>query len=251
MIKNKTTYLKILSVVIAIVIWQIAAMTVGNDMLFASPIKVLVRLASVWREKDFIPTVLFSFLRITSGYLCALVLGIILGTAAGKVRLIEILFKPYIAAAKAVPVASFIILFLIWLNYNALTVLISFLIAFPVIYTNVLQGIRSVDPKMKELVSLYGIPWKKQIVYIYIPSVKPYLLSAASVSVGMAWKAGVAAEVIGMIDGSIGDMLYQAKIYLQNADLLCWTLIIIILSIASEKLLSLLLKAFFKGVERL
>ena len=244
-------YLKILSVAAALVLWQIVAARVGMDMLLASPVQVLARLATIWREPGFVRTVLFSFFRISAGFLAAFLAGIVLGIAAGRFSILELLLWPYVVAVKTVPIASFIILCLIWMDYHQLTVLIAFLIVFPVIYSNVLQGIKSTDVKMKELATLYRIPWVRQLVYIYFPSIKPYLISASAVSVGMAWKAGVAAEVIGIVDGSIGEMLYQAKIYFQNADLLCWTIVIILLSVVTEKLFVLLLKAFFRGVERL
>lgn len=248
---NKSAKWKLLSVLLALVLWQLTAMYVGTDLLLASPIQVIARLGTVWKEPGFFSTVLFSMLRISAGFLLALAAGILLGIAAGRFRILEWLLWPYVLTVKTVPVASFIILSLLWLDYRQLTVLISFLIAFPVIYSNALQGIRSTDGKMKELASLYRIPWTRQLLYLYLPSVKPYLLSAVSVSVGMAWKAGVAAEVIGLIDGSIGEMLYQAKVYFQNADLLCWTLLIILFSLLSEKLFVFLLKLSFRGVERL
>lgn len=248
--KHKTL-LRILSVFFALALWQIIAMRVGMDMLLASPVKVLTRLAGIWREGAFWQTVLFSFLRVSEGFLLAFAAGLLLGTAAGYVRLIELFLWPYVITIKTVPVASFIILCLMWMDFNQLTVLITFLIAFPVIYFNVMQGIKSTDGKMKELAALYRVPWTRQLLYIYLPAIKPYLLSACGVAVGMAWKAGIAAEVIGMVDGSIGEMLYQAKVYFQNADLLCWTIIIILLSVISEKLFLYLLKTAFMGVEKL
>ena len=248
---DKAKLLKAASVVLALVLWQIAADAVGSEMLLASPVRVIVRLATVWKEPGFFSTVLFSLFRISAGFLLAFAAGTLAGIAAGRFRVIEYLLWPYVITVKTVPIASFIILCLIWLNYNELTVLIAFLIAFPAIYSNVLQGIRSTDEKKKELASLYRIPWTRQLFYIYLPAVKPYLISASAVAVGMAWKAGVAAEVIGIIDGSIGEMLYQAKVYFQNADLLCWTVVIILASVLTEKLFVLLLKAAFKGVERL
>ena len=220
-------------------------------MLLASPVDVLKRMSSIWKEPDFLSTILFSFVRISSGFLIAFAAGILLGILAGRLKFIEYLLFPYITAIKTVPIASFIVLCLLWLDFDQLTVLIAFLIAFPVIYTNVLHGIKCTDVKMRELARLYRIPWQRQLVYIYLPSVKPYLLSACSISVGMAWKAGIAAEVIGLVDGSVGEMLYQAKVYFQNADLLCWTIIIIFLSVVSEKIFVFLLKSFFKGVEKL
>lgn len=248
---NNTKVRKTLSVLLALAVWQIAAAAVGSDMLLASPVRVLARLAALLWEPGFFSSVLFSFLRITAGFLLAFFMGIVFGFAAGKSGAIETVLWPWVVTGKTVPIASFIILCLIWMDHSGLTVLISFLIAFPVIYTNVLQGLKNTDEKKKELAALYRVPWTRRLLYIDLPAIKPYLLSASSVAVGMAWKAGVAAEVIGMVDGSIGDMLYQAKVYFQNADLLAWTVVIILISVLSEKLFALLLKLFFRGVERL
>jgi len=123
------------------------------------------------------------------------------------------------------------------------------LIAFPVIYSNVLQGIKSTDKGLIELSDLYNVPFNRRLLYIYIPTIKPFLLSSCNVAIGMAWKAGVAAEVIGVIKGSIGGKLYDAKIYFQNADLLAWTVVIILISVLSEKIFLKILKFFFTRLE--
>ena len=191
-------------------------MIVGMDMLLASPIKVLARLGTIWQEKDFLSTVLFSVGRIIGGFLLAFLIGTGMALLAGRFRIVEVMLWPYVVTIKSVPIASFIILCLIWFSYTQMTVFIAFLIAFP-----------------------------------ELPGIMPFLTSACGVAIGMSWKAGVAAEVIGVINGSIGQKLYDAKIYFQNADLLCWTVIIILLSVAGEKLFVLLLRhVYAKAVRR-
>ena len=239
------------AVLLALCIWQAAAMAVGLDMLLASPLQVIERLFSVWKEKDFAATVLFSALRIGLGFLLAFVLGTLLGILAGRFRIVEILLWPYVVTFRSVPVASFIILALIWLSSRQLTVFIAFLIAFPILYSNVLQGIRSADPQLLEMTDLFRVPWRRRFLYVLLPSIRPYLLSASGVAVGMCWKAGVAAEIIGVVKGSVGEKLYEAKIYLQSADLFAWTLLIILLSVLMEKAFLFLLKRAFAGVEKL
>ena len=239
------------AVLLALALWQGISMLINMDILLASPLKVIKRLATIWTEKGFVSTVLFSLMRITCGFLIALALGIILAVLAGRFSIVETLLWPYVVTIKSVPVASFIILCLIWFSFNQLTVFIAFLIAFPVIYSNVLQGIKSADPNMLEMARLYDVSWGRRLLYIYVPNIKPYLISACSVAVGMAWKAGVAAEVIGVVNGSIGEKLYNAKIYFQNADLLAWTVIIILLSVVIEKLFVFILKKIYEGVEKL
>jgi len=248
---NKQLFWKAGAILLALAVWQGISMLVNMEMLLAPPWKVLVRLSTIWKEGDFLSTVLFSMFRIMGGFAIAFFVGIALALLAGRFRLVETLFWPYVAAIKTVPIASFIILCLIWFSFNQLTVFISFLIAFPVIYTNVLQGIRHTDPLLLEMADLYHVRGARKLFYIQLPGVMPYLTSAAGVAVGMAWKAGVAAEVIGVIKGSIGEKLYEAKIYFQNADLLCWTLVIILLSVVWEKgVVRLLHFAFKKAVNR-
>ena len=239
------------AIILAVIIWQIASMLVGMEMLLASPFTVLKRLCTLIFEKEFIHTVFFSMLRITGGFLLAFVLGCVLALLAGRFRIVEILLWPYIMAMKAVPVASFIILCLIWFSYTQLTVFIAFLIAFPVIYSNFLQGMKSTDKNLLEMAELYRVSWGRRFLYIYLPGVKPYIISACSIAVGMAWKAGVAAEVIGVVGDSIGEKLYEAKVYFQNAELLSWTIVIILLSVIGEKLFQLLIRAVFAGIEKL
>ena len=131
------------AVLLALALWQIAAMTVGMDILLVSPLKVIARLFTIWKEKGFFTTILYSFLRIMSGFLIAVVLGIILAVPAGRFKPVEYLLWPYVVTVKAVPVASFIIIALVWLSSAQLSAFISFLMVLPVIYTGCLSGIRN------------------------------------------------------------------------------------------------------------
>ncbi len=245
----KRTYIyRILAVVFALLCWEAASLIVANKMLLSSPFDVFLRFFTLIPEKEFRLTLLFSFLRISVGFLSAFVLGTVFAFLAGEVRAAEYLLRPFVTATTAVPVASFIILFLTWVSFNTLTVFITFLITFPIVYTNVLKGRKEAPKELLEVADIYKVPYLRRLVYVYLPSERPYILSAASLSVGMAWKAGVAAEVIGIVTGSIGEKLYNAKVGFENANLLCWTLIIIFISFVSEKIFSFLLKLIFKGV---
>ena len=153
----------------------------------------------------------------------------------------EVLLRPLMLTIKSIPVASFIILALMWLrSAGNLAVFISFLMVLPVVYTNTLAGIRETDARLLEMAAVFRVPPAKRVRYLYVPAALPYFRSACTVGLGLCWKSGVAAEVIGMPSGSIGEKLYQAKVYLETPDLFCWTLTIVLLSVGCEKLLSLL-----------
>ena len=176
-----------------ITIWQFASMYLGQEILLASPVSVVRKLFELSFTGNFWQSVGFSFVHIVTGFLLAMFLGIFLAVLAYWSKTVEILIAPVIAVVKSTPVASFIILCLIWIPSRNLSVFISFLM------------------------------------------VLPYFLSACRLSLGMCWKAGVAAEVIGVPSGSIGEKLYNAKIYLNTPDLFAWTVVIIVISFVFEK----------------
>jgi NitT/TauT family transport system permease protein len=148
---------------------------------------------------------------------------------------------------KSVPVASFVVIALVLINKIWLSALISFLIVLPIVYTNLLEGIKSVDNKMLEMATVFKMPFAKRLRFIWLPSVKSHFLASVKVSLGLAWKSGVAAELIGTPDGSVGDWLYYSKLYLLTTDLFAWTLAVVLLAMAFEKLFVFLLK---KSLER-
>ena len=140
------------------------------------------------------------------------------------------------AAVKAVPVASFIILALVWLDSRSLSFFIAFLMVFPPVYLNVLEGICQTDRKMIEMAKVFRVPLWRQIRGLYLPQVLPYFRTAVSLALGLCWKAGIAAEVIGLPGGSLGEHLYNAKVYFMTPDLFAWTAVIVTVSVVFEKL---------------
>ncbi len=222
-------------------VWHIASVRIGRDILLVSPIEVVKTLFTFIREASFWHTVWFSFARIAGGFFSALAAGVLLAAVSAALPFVRTLLSPLTAAVKATPVASFIILALLWIPSRNLALFISMLMVFPVIYTNTLTGILSVDKKLLEMARVFRVPFGKRLLFIYLPDVMHFFVSACRVSLGLCWKSGVAAEVIGQPDGSVGDKLYRAKIYLETADLLAWTVVIIAVSAAFEKIFLVLL----------
>ena len=236
---------------LALLVWQLAAASLASSLLLVSPLRVLGRLCGLVREPQFYAAVGFSFVRIVAGFLLGLGCGTLLAVAASRWHLAEVLLWPYVTVIKTTPVASFIILCLIWLDSSSLPVFISFLMVLPIVYANMLEGIRQTDQKLLEMAKLFRVGAGRRLLYIYLPQLRPYLITACSVALGLSWKAGIAAEVIGIPDGSIGERLYEAKVYLSSADLFAWTVVIIAVSIAFEKLFLWLLRAGYRRLEQM
>lgn len=227
-----------LSGVFWILVWWGVALYVNQELLVASPKQVALRLLELMGEGSFWMSVLYSLLRVSLGYILAVVVAVILSTVTHVSRLVYHLSSPLMSIVKAVPVASFIILALIWLNKDIIPVFITFLIVLPIVWGNLHRGLKETDPKLLEMCSVYNVPVSRQIGGIYIPSVKPYFTSACKTAVGLAWKSGVAAEVLCKPDFSIGGHMYDAKIYLETTDVFAWTAVTVVLSVIIEALIT-------------
>lgn len=234
--------LRLWAVLFWLALWQLGSLALNQKILLVSPLQVLNRLAQLIPTVAFWETVRFSFLRIAAGFFLAGFSGVFLAALSARFQRIRELLAPLMLTIKSVPVASFIILALLWCSSRNLSVLISFLIVLPVIYHNVLEGISACDPQPLEMARVFALSPARTVRYIYLPQVLPYFQAACGASLGLCWKSGVAAEVIGIPDGSIGERLQQAKIYLDTPDLFAWTLVVVLLSLGFEKLFLFLLE---------
>lgn len=225
-------------------IWYLAALKVDRALLLPTPAAVLGKLLELAATADFWRSVVFSILRVTVGILIAVIFGIVLALLTARWPLMYRLFSPLITVIKATPVASFIILVLLWLGSSVLPVFIAALIVLPLVWSAVSDGIASLDKSLAEVCRIYRFGFGKRMKLFYLPSILPYFLSACKSSIGMAWKAGVAAEILAVSPISIGKELSDAKIYLETEELFAWTLVVILLSLAVEIIVTKLLSRF-------
>lgn len=237
--KPEKKYIKVLSygisIAIWIVIWHFAALYIGKEIFLPTPGRVFsVFLKDLLPSYQFRLSVITSLLHIGAGFLIGAITGIILAVLSSFSHIIKTFLWFPIKVLKSVPVASFVILALLWIDSENLSILIPSIIVLPTLYINTLTGITETDHKILEMADVFHISSIKRFLYIYIPNMLPYILSASSLAIGMAWKSGVAAEIIGLAKNSIGNELYKAKIYLMTPELFAWTTVIILLSMFCE-----------------
>ena len=233
--QTKKRRLWLAAVVFWLAVWQGAAMAIGQEVFLVSPLQAFGTLVQLLPQAEFWQRVAFSAGHILLGFVLGGVCSVLLAVAAERWLWVEALLAP---------VASFIILALVWVSGKSLSILISFLMVLPVLYGAVRTGLESADPQLLEMARVFRLPLGRRVKAIWLPAVLPAFRQGCSVALGICWKSGVAAEVIGLPDGSIGDALYRAKITLSTGELFAWTFVIIVLSAAFEKLfLALLDKA--------
>ncbi len=225
-----------------ILLWQLAALLIHNPIYFASPSETVSELVSQAGGALFWRSVGGSLFRIFGGFAAAAFTAFVLAFAACGRSFIEDMIKPVVAFLKSVPVAAVVVILLIWWGTKLLVLCIAFMVVFPGIYENVLTGLKKTDRSLLEMAKVYRMGWREKFLWIRRFSYRPYLISATEVSLGMAFKSGVAAEIIGLPKNSIGEQLYRDKIYLNTAGVFAWIIVILLLSYLSERFILYIIK---------
>ncbi|SCW43223.1 NitT/TauT family transport system permease protein [Ruminococcaceae bacterium YRB3002] len=233
-------------ILIWLALWQAMSLLIHNAILFAGPYETGKALFTLASTGAFWLSLGNTALRIISGFVIGAVLGMVMAYIAYKHRLFGDFIAPFISVIKSIPVASFVILLLIWFGAPCLSLIISALVVFPMIYLNTYEGLVSTDIKLLEMARIFRMSNSSIIKNIYLPHLKPFLAGAFKLASGMSWKSGIAAEVIARPVHSMGDSIYQSKIYIDTAELFAWTLMAILLAFLFEKAITLAVRRIFR-----
>ncbi len=234
----------VIPIAVWIVIWQLVAVLVHNRIILAGPLDTLGALAGLVQTGSFWSSVWQTCGRILLGFVMGSVLGIALAYLAYRKSFVGDFLKPFVSVLKSVPVVSFVILLLIWFGSRNISVIICAMVVFPILYLATLEGLAATDDKILEMAHVFRMPVSRQIRFIFVPHLMPFWRSAFKLAVGMSFKSGIAAEVIGQPLGTIGNGLYLAKIYLETGELFAWTIVVVLIAFICEKIVSGILKLF-------
>ena len=235
--KSRKTLSRLGSGLFWLLLWFLLAARVGQELLLPSPLQVLRTLLCLTEGMSFWQSVAASLLRVLAGLLAGCALGLLLGFLTYVSRLTHALVAPMMTLVKSTPVASFIILALVWLGRNIVPMCITCLMVLPVVWANVSAGLAAQEPQLRELMQVYRLPRLRRFCFLTVPTVLPHFRAALRSALGLGWKAGIAAEVLTVPQRSIGRMIYESKLYLETTELFAWTLTVILLSLLIEKLL--------------
>ncbi len=218
-------------------IWQIAAMTVEFPLLLPTPVSVLCTLLELAATASFWMSIALSLVRVLCGLALGCVTGCALAVLTWRFRWADVLFSPVIRVIRATPVVSFILLVYLWVARANIPEVISSLMVMPVIWSSLRTGLETADGQLLEMAKAYRFGRLKTLRLIWLPSLRPHLTGGFNTALGLAWKSGIAAEVICPPRYAIGTELSKAKTALQSPELYAWTVTIVILSLVLEGLL--------------
>jgi len=218
-----------------ILLWGLVAQA-ANNFIVPSPLetgKVLVGLLS---SAETYIIILSSLWRVLLSLIIGIGLGVFFGIIAGVNTFVYKLLVPVVNFITATPVVSFIIILFMYIQNDAyVPVVCGILLCFPIIYNNVLHGYKMVSDELVSMSQVYRVPLMRRIMKLYVPSTLPYLFAATLTSIGICWKATIAAELIGIINNSIGLQLYNGKVFLEYDHVFAWTILIVLCSVCIQK----------------
>ncbi|MBO4766066.1 MAG: ATP-binding cassette domain-containing protein [Lachnospiraceae bacterium] len=244
---KKPAYL-LISIAAWILLWQYAADRLDQSVLLPRPGRVLKAFAELVKSERFGTILRSSLLHIATGFAAALVIGCLLAVLCRFSDLAAAIMIPPMKLVKTVPVVSFIILLLLWVKPERISVVISFLIVLPVVYENVSRGVRETPESMVDMARIFRVPLLRRLRFLYLPNAVPYATAAVSSGLSLCWKAGIAAEIIGLSKDSIGRQLYDAKLYLDTENLFAWTIVVILVSVVMEWLIMIVFRALMSAI---
>ena len=218
-------------------LWALLALLVDRELLLPSPAQVLAKLWALVRTAAFWQMTGMSILRVLAGIASAVLLGLLGAALCHRSALAMQLISPVMTLVKSTPVASFIVLALVWIGRDSVPVFITALMVLPVVWANMTAALAQVDPQLTEMARVFAMPRGRVLRRVTVPSVLPAFRAALSSALGLGWKAGIAAEVLTVPKYAVGRMIYEAKLYLETTELFAWTVTVVLLSLVIERLL--------------
>ena len=243
---NKRPWVVAVSVAVIIALWAFAAWRVNSEHILPGPWKTLVATVRLLGDASFLVVVGHTLLRGLIGFAIAVVAGLGLGIAGGLSEGFDAFMRPWVVIMRSTPVVAFILLALIWFKNDSVPVFIGILTMFPMIYINIVDGIRSVDGKTVEMARFYGIDRPRMVREVYLPAIAPFVVSGISSAVGIGWRAIVVGEVLSQPRYGIGTVMHSAQTFLQVEILIAWTFVAIIIGALFEWLIRLVERRIIK-----
>ena len=223
-------------------LWWALSLAASDQLVLPDPAAVAKAFLSLAVKPGFYLSIAVSMAGILCGYLAGNIAGLLLGVLSGSSERFYAFVRPAMTIIRSTPVASFIILVLIWIGKTYTPAFTAFLIVLPVVWQTVTSGMCSADVKLLEAAEIFRLSAGKKLKYVYVPAFTPGYVGASLTAMGFAWKAGVAAEVLAGGMKTLGGNIYSSKIYLEIPELFAWTFTVIALSLVIELLTGFVLR---------
>lgn len=235
-----------LSVIILLVIWQVVALNLNNNIYLPTLGEVGNSIKATILDKNFIFHVYSSMSRATLSFIAALILAILLGVLASFSNFFRNFLKPINSLVMSIPTMILVVLAIIWFNKNDTPFIVGFAIVFPIFYDAVVSTILNLDKKLLQMTQIYNLNIKDKILKVYFPAIKFQIVGIMLSTFSLALKVVVAGEVYGQPTYGMGTVIQLEKINFNTSGIFAWIIIIAFISLLLDKLQKIIEKRVFR-----
>lgn len=243
---NRTLIL--ISVVSLLIIWKIAAILVGYSFILPAPEQVFCAMIDLLAEQSFYQSVFATVIRSFAGLLTAFLSAGAFAFVAWKHQWFAAWFSPWLLLMRSIPNISYILLILYWCSRNSSSIIISFLILFPMIYQIMFESLKELGRTYQNVLKIYPKRWSQAVLHVYLPLLRPAIAASLCNGVAMAFKVGVMAEILGQVNIGVGRAMQLARLNFDLVNVLAWTGWIIILLFCSDQIVKKIVKTVCRGI---
>ena len=216
-------------------VWQIAFWLLKRPEIIPAPFSSFCKLLEIVLSMNFFAIICTSTLRVFTAFFMGMILGILFAIFDIKIKLFSLIFKPLFVVMKIVPVPAFILILTALVNSSLIPIVISFLMVFPLAFSNISEGIYNIDKKMLEVAYIFNFSKKDTLKYIYWPQIKPYFFTTCKTGIGYSFKATISAEIMAKVSLSIGNNVVLSKQSFDIEGLFAWVIIMVLIGFILEK----------------
>jgi NitT/TauT family transport system permease protein len=238
----KNNLLVLGSVLAIIIIWHVAAVVVGKEILLPGPGLTGKSIFQIMGRESFWQHLSATLIRGIAGFSLSFLVGLVFGVLSGLNRKFEAFFQPWLVLLRSTPSMALILLALIWFKSDSVALFVTFLVVFPIITQNVSEGIQQIDPRLKEMALIYHVSPSRILRQMYLPAILPYIAAGGAAGLGLTWKVMIAAEVIANPRLGIGTQMDAARIFLQTPEVFAWTAVVVSIGLLFDRALEVFIR---------
>ena len=241
---------RILCIIAILLVWQIIAIQVNNNILIPSPIETISALFSLLIKPATWSSIGITLVRVIRGLCISLFLSLVLLFLYEADQRTEKIFTPIVTLISSIPNISYMILAIIWLGSEGSVSVVTMMVLFPVTFQGLFSAILDEDKSLKDVQVLYKESFICRVRFHLLPMLSFTILRTMKTALQLGFKVGIMAEIVASVRAGIGRSMHFANLNLNTAEVLAWTLIIILLSMCITALLDTLLKLRMQHEEK-
>ncbi len=240
-VKNNVLY-PLLAMGIVLGVWAIIAKVGDNPLTLPMPDIVLNRFFTLGKEQGFWVSVGWTLLRTIGCFTLSFTLALFLAALGGIFEPLHRVISPIVSFLRAAPTVAVIYILYAFMQNEEMTIVVGFLIAFPIMYSSFYSAITGVDKDLIQLARLYNVSPINKACRIYLPLIAPTLFDTSKSTMSLTLKVVIAAEILTSVAKSIGGKVQGAYAAFEVDYLLAYTLIAIVFSFVLEGVVLILKK---------